>query len=321
MKNPMLRWAIALALTLCSAAASAAWPDKPVKIIVGFPPGTTGDLIARALAPKLSQSLGQPVVVENRTGAGSSVAAEAVARSAPDGYTLLLSTTANVINQSVSPNLKFDFTKDLAPVMLLAENPVLLVVPANSPANNLQGLIAAAKAAPGKLNFASSGNGTFTHLYGELFNQVAGVKLTHVPYRGSSQAITDVLSGVVDASFAPSTPVLSNVKAGKLKALAVIGRERMPALPEVPTFEEGKIPGFDSALWFGLNVPSGTPANVVEMLGMQLRRALDAPDVKSQFIAQGIQVIADGPQKFGEQVARENAQWARLVKAANIQGE
>jgi tripartite-type tricarboxylate transporter receptor subunit TctC len=186
MKNSMPRWALALALTLCSAAASAAWPDKPVKIIVGFPSGTTGDLIARALAPKLSQSLGQPVVVENRTGAGSSVAAEAVARSAPDGYTLLLSTTANVINQSVSPNLKFDFTKDLAPVMLLAENPVLLVVPANSPASNLQGLIAAAKAAPGKLNFASSGNGTFTHLYGELFNQVAGVKLTHVPYRGSS---------------------------------------------------------------------------------------------------------------------------------------
>jgi tripartite-type tricarboxylate transporter receptor subunit TctC len=261
------------------------------------------------------------VVVDNRTGAGSSIAAEAVARAPADGYTLLLSTTANVINQSVSPNLKFDFTKDLVPVMLLAENPVLLVAPAASPASSLPALLVAAKAAPGKMTFASSGNGTFTHLYGELLNQSAGIKLQHVPYRGSTQAITDVLAGLVDLSFTPSTPVLPHVKSGRIKALGVIGRSRMPALPDVPTFAESRIAGFDSALWFGLNAPAGTPPEVIERLVVQLHRALDAPDVRSSFAGQAIYVIGDGPVKFGEQVARENALWARLVKAADIRGE
>jgi tripartite-type tricarboxylate transporter receptor subunit TctC len=301
--------------------AFAAWPEKPLRIVIGFPAGSAADLIARALAPKLTEGLGQPIVIENRTGAGSSIAAEAVARAPADGYTFLLSTTANVINQSVSRDLKFDFTKDLVPVMLLAENPVLLVAPANAKASNLPGVIAAAKAAPGKMTFASSGVGTFTHLYGELFNQSAGIKLNHVPYRGSSQAMTDVLAGLVDLSFTPSTPVLPNVKAGKLKPIAVIGRTRMPSLPEVPTFTEARIPGFESALWFGVNAPAGTPPEIIERLAAQLRRALDAPDVKAQFAQQAIEVVGDGPQKFGELVAREHAQWARLVKIADIKGE
>jgi tripartite-type tricarboxylate transporter receptor subunit TctC len=319
------RW---LRRTLCAlvamalaAPALAAWPEKPLRILVGFPAGSTADLIARALATRLAEGLGQSVVVDNRTGAGSSIAAEAVARAPADGYTFLLSTTANVINQSVSPNLKFDFTKDLVPVMLLAENPVLLVAPAASPASSLPALVSAAKAAPGKMTFASSGNGTFTHLYGELLNQSAGIKLQHVPYRGSTQAITDVLAGLVDLSFTPSTPVLPHVKSGRIKALGVIGRSRMPALPDVPTFAEARIPGFDSALWFGLNAPAGTPPEVIERLVLQLHRALDAPDVRSSFAAQAIYVIGDGPVKFGEQVARENALWARLVKAADIKGE
>jgi tripartite-type tricarboxylate transporter receptor subunit TctC len=314
--------ALAALLAACFAApALAAWPEKPLRIVVGFPPGSTGDLIARALAPKMAEGLGQSVLVENRTGAGSSIAAETVSRSPADGYTLLLSTTANVINQSVSQNLKFDYMKDLAPVMLLAENPVLLVAPGNAPASTLAAVVAAAKAAPGKMTFASSGNGTFTHLYGELFNQSAGIKLNHVPYRGSTQAITDVLAGLVDLSFTPSTPVIPNVKAGKLKAIAVIGRSRMQALPDVPTFAEAKIPGFDSALWFGINAPSGTPPDVIDKLVVQLRRALDAPEVKNQFAQQAIIVVGDGPAKFAEQIARENAMWAKLVKAADIKGE
>jgi tripartite-type tricarboxylate transporter receptor subunit TctC len=306
---------------LCIAPASAAYPDKPVKILVGFPAGTTGDLIVRLLAPKLGEGLGQPVVVENRTGAGSSIAAEAVARAPADGYTLLLSTTANVINQNVSANLKFDFARDLAPVMLIGENPVLLVTAATDPSNNVAALIAAAKLAPGKMTFASSGNGTFTHLYGELFNQTAGIKLNHVPYRGSTQTITDVLAGLVTVSFAPATPVMGQIKAGKLKALAVIGQSRMPALPDVPTFAEAGVNGFSSALWFGLNAPAGTPADVVEKLSIQLRRVLESPDIKAQFAAQSIFILGDSPAKFGEQIARENAQWARIVKAADIKGE
>jgi tripartite-type tricarboxylate transporter receptor subunit TctC len=318
----LVRRALCAAATLALALpAFAAWPEKPVRILVGFPPGTTADVIARALAPKLSQGFGQPVVVENRAGAGSSIATEAVARAPADGYTLLLSTSANVINMSVSPNLKFDFAKDLAPVLLIAENPVLLVTSGSAPAANVSAVIAAAKANPGKLTFGSSGIGTFTHLYGELLNQAAGIRLQHVPYRGSTQLLTDVLAGSVDLAFTPSTPVLGNVRAGKLKALGVIGRSRMPALPDVPTFAEAKVAGFDSALWFGLHAPAGVPAQVVERLAADLQKVLADLEIRSSFAGQGINVIGDAPAKFAEQIARENAQWARLVKAADIKAE
>jgi len=303
------------------APARAAYPDKPIKILVGFPPGSTGDFIARALAPRLGESLGQAVIVENRTGAGSSIAAEAVARAPADGYTLLLSTTANVINQSVSSTLRFDFMRDLVPVVLIAENPVLLVAPAASPYHNVAALIAAAKAAPGKISYASSGNGTFTHLYGELFNQSAGIKLNHVPYRGSTPAITDVLSGQVDLSFTPATPVLGQIKGGRLKALAVIGKSRMAALPDVPTFAEAKIPGFDLALWFGLHAPAGTPPAVIDKLGSQLARLLEVADVKGLLAAQSIDVVGEDAAGFAQQISRENTQWARIAKTADIKAD
>jgi len=312
---------VAMAL-IAIAPARAAYPDKPIRIVVGFPPGSTGDLIARLLAPRLGESLGQAVIVENRTGAGSSIAAESVARSPADGYTLLLSTTANVINQSVSSStLKFDFMRDLVPVILIAENPVLLVAPAASPYNSVAALIAAAKASPGKITYASSGNGTFTHLYGELFNQSAGIKLNHVPYRGSTQAITDVLAGQVDLSFTPATPVLGQIKGGRLKALAVIGKNRMAVLPDVPTFAEAKIPGFDLALWFGLHAPAGTPPAVIEKLSSQLARLLDLADVKGPLAAQSIDVVGEGSTRFAEQIGRENMQWARIVKSADIKAD
>ena len=301
--------------------AQAAYPDKPIHIVVGFPPGSTADLLARVIGPKLAEQMGQPVIVDNRPGAGSNIAAEAVARAPADGYTLLISTTAQVINPSISPTLKFDFAKDLTPVMLLAQNPVVLIAPANSAAANVRDLVAAARAEPGKLTFASSGNGTFTHLYGELFAQAAGIKLTHVPYKGSTPAMTDVLAGVVDMSFTPSTPVIGQVKSAKLKALAVIGHTRMAALPDVPTFAEAGIPGLDSTLWFGLNAPAGTPRVALDRVGAELQRALNLPDVRAQLAAQGIDVTAASAAEFRELIASELVRWARVIKTAGVKIE
>jgi tripartite-type tricarboxylate transporter receptor subunit TctC len=308
----------ACALLAAFPCADAAFPDQPVKMLVGFPAGSTADLLARAIAPKLSAQLGQPVIVDNRAGAGSSIAAEAVANAKPDGHTLLVSTTANVINTVLLPTAKSDFARDLVPVTLLAENPVVLIAPGNSQNGTVAAVVAAARANPGKMTFASSGNGTFTHLYGELFNQLAGIKLTHVPYKGSTQAMTDVMAGVVDMSFTPSTPVLGQIKSGKLKALALIGRQRMAALPEVPTFAEAGIAGFDSALWFGLNAPAGTPKPVIDRLAAEVQKAMAAPDVQPQLAQQGIDASVGGPAQFADLIAKEMKQWARVVKAANV---
>jgi tripartite-type tricarboxylate transporter receptor subunit TctC len=311
----------ALLASAATAPAWAAYPDKAVSILVGFPPGSTGDVVARTIGQKLSERLGQPVVVENRTGAGSSIAAETVARSPADGHVLLLSTSANVINQSVSPNLKFDFMRDLAPVMLVGENPVVLVGVAATAPRSVAAVVTRAKALPDRMTYASSGNGTFTHLYGELFKQTTGVQITHVPYRGSVPAMTDLLAGFVDLAFTPVTPALPHIKSGRLKALAVIGKTRMPALPDVPTFGEAGIAGFESALWFGLSAPAGTPAAVIERLNTELQQVLKLPDVKAQLDAQGITIVGDGPSKFQQLIAREHDQWARIVKAAGIKAE
>jgi len=299
----------------------AAYPDKPLRILVGFPAGSTGDVLARGIGQKLGDAFGQPVVVENRTGAGSNIATETVARSPADGYTLLLSTSANVINQSVSRNLKFDFMQDLMPVMLIGENPIALVGVAATAPRTVEGVVTRAKAIPDRMTYASSGNGTFTHLYGELFKQSTGVRITHVPYRGSVPAMTDLLAGLVDLAFTPVTPVMQHIKSGRLKALAVTGKTRMAALPDVPTFAEAGIPGFESALWFGLNAPAGTPAAVIERLNAAVRQALKQPDLKAQLDAQGITVIADGPARFQQLIVRESAQWAAIVKAADIKAD
>ena len=310
--------ALALAAPL---PARAAFPDKPLKIIVGFPPGSTGDVLARTVGQKLGERIGQPVVVENRTGAGSNIATEAVARASADGYTLLLSTSANVINQSVTPTLKVDFLRDLVPVTLIGENPVVLIGLAATAPQTLAALVTRAKAVPDKLTYASSGNGTFTHLSGEFFKQSAGVRITHIPYRGSGPSTTDLLAGVVDLAFSPATPVVPLIKSGQLRALAIIGKERMAALPDVPTFTEAGIAGLDSALWFGLNAPAGTPEAVIQRLNADLQQVLKVPELKAQLDAQGITVIGDGPARFQQLIARELVQWARVVKDANIKSD
>jgi tripartite-type tricarboxylate transporter receptor subunit TctC len=316
---PLATLATAFALaSACAPAVSAIFPDKPIRIIVGFPAGSTGDLIARILSPRMAQGLGQPVIVENRPGAGSSIAAEAVAHAAPDGHTLLLSTTANVINPSLYPNLRFSFVKDLTPVTLLAEAPALLIARTDLPSRTVKELIAAASEAPGKFSYGSSGNGTFTHLYGELLNQVAQVRLTHVPYKGGAQALTDVMAGRVDLAFTPAAPVLAQVTAGRVKALAVIGRQRIASLPQVPTFAESGIADFDSALWFGLHAPAGTPGAVVERLSSELQKVLADPEVRRQLNDQTVDVVASTPSQFASTIASESSKWSKVIGTAGI---
>lgn len=315
------RWvaaALGLALT-ASAWSQGNYPDKPIKIVVGFPPGTTGDIIARMMAPKLSEGLGQPVVVENRAGAGSSIAAEGVAKSPADGYTLLMSTIANAINPSLFA-VSFDFSKDLAPIAFVAEAPGLLVAHPSGPPT-VQALITAAKANPGELTYGSSGNGTVTHLYGELFGLNTGVKLTHIPYKGSSQAVADLLAGRITLLFTPASTVVPHVKAGKLHALGVIGRQRLAALPEVPTLAEAGVPGFEAALWFGLNAPSGTPRSVIERLNKETIRVLELPEVKTQLAAQSIEPAPGSSEQFGAFIQQETAKWTRVVRAAGVKAE
>ncbi|MGE4338007.1 MAG: Bug family tripartite tricarboxylate transporter substrate binding protein [Pigmentiphaga sp.] len=303
-------------------AALADYPDKAVRLIVGFPPGTTGDVLVRSLAPEVGARLGQPLVVENRPGAGSNIAAEAVARSEPDGYTVLLSTTANVINRNLHPNLSFDFAKDLQPVALLAEAPALLVAPPSLPAQDLKSLIAHAKAHPGQLSFGSSGNGTFTHLYGELLNQTADIQLEHVPYKGSSQAITDALGNRLELLFTPASTVIAQVKDNNLKALGVIGRQPIAGLPGVPTFRSAGLEGFDSALWFGLNVPAGTPDAAVQKLASAFEAALALPDVRDKLAAITIDTsMAAGSDAFRQLIQDEDQKWAGVVKASGIKVE
>ena len=310
--------ALLTSLGVGQAWAQSGYPNKPVRVVIGFPAGTTGDVVMRILAPLLGDLMGQPVIVENRPGAGSSIAAEAIARSRPDGYTLLLSTTANVINPSLYPGLSYDFLRDLTPVTMLGEAPALLVGHPSLNAKTLPELVALAKARPESMSFASSGNGTFTHLYGELFNQTQGVRLTHIPYKGSSQALTDLLAGRVSLLFTPASTVMAHVKAGTLKAFGLIGRQRLAALPDVPSFAETGIADFESALWFGLNAPAGTPVDIVERLGKDMATVLARPDVRAQLSAQSFNTLPGGVAPFADLLSKETGKWSRIVKAANI---
>lgn len=315
----LLLGALAL-LAAAGALSQGSYPDKPVKIVVGFPPGTTGDVIARLMAPKLAEGLGQQILIENKPGAGSSIAAEAVARAPADGYTLLLSTIANTINPSMG-KLSFDFAHDLAPVALLAEAPGLLVAHPSAGVQNVHELIAAARARPGAILYGSSGNGTFTHLYGELFNLASEVKLVHVPYKGSSQALTDLLAGRIQLLFTPASTVIPHVKAGTLTALGAIGRQRLAALPKVPTLSESGIPGFEASLWFGLNAPAGTPRNVIERLNREVNRVLALPEVKGPLAAQSIDAVPGTSDAFATLIRKDTEKWARVVKTAGVKSE
>jgi tripartite-type tricarboxylate transporter receptor subunit TctC len=322
LKRPTTSRRALVIAALCAplmALAQSDFPNKPVRILVGFPAASTADIIARQLAGKMSETIGQQVLVENRAGAGSSIAAEAVARAPGDGHTLLLSTIANSINPSLF-KVPFDFQKDLAAVALLAESPGLLAAHPSAPAS-VKELIAQAKANAGGISYASAGTGTVTHLYGELFNLATGVKLAHVPYKGSGQAQIDLMAGHIKLLFTPAASVVGPIKAGKLIALGSIGREPLASLPGVPTLAAAGVAGFDAGLWFGLNTTGTTPRAVIERLNQESLKVLAMADVRKQFAAQEIYPIGGSSESFAAFIRQETEKWARVVKAADIKAE
>jgi len=307
--------ALVVAAVIASpASAQSDFPAKPIKVIVGFPAGSVADVTVRLLGQKASPSLGQQVIVEDRPGASSNIAAELVARAPKDGYTLLMATVANVINASLYRHLSFNFGNDFTPVFLIGSAPTLLVVNPSLPVHNVQELIAYAKPRPGQVFYASSGNGTASHLAGEMFNLMAGVKLAHIPYKGSSDILNDLIAGRVMVAFTAGSTLLPHIKSGTVRGLASAGLKRTAAAPDLPTISESGLPGFDAAIWLGVLAPSGTPAPIVERLAGALGAAMHDPDVKAQFAAQGIDEIGKGPRDFAAYIRDQTDKWAKAVE-------
>jgi len=313
---------IAAALLPAWAAAQTAWPGKPVRIVVPFAAGGTTDILARALAPELGKAFGQTFFVENKPGAGGNVGADMVAKSAPDGYTLLMGTVGTqAINAALYPKMPFDPLHDLAPITLMAGVPnVLIINPAKAQQygiRNVKDLIAYAKSHPGKLNMASSGNGTSIHLSGELFKSMTGTYMVHFPYKGSSPALLDMIGGTMDVMFDNLPSALPQIKAGKLTALAVTSAQRSAALPEVPTVAEaGGLPGFEASSWFGLLAPAGTPADIIGRIHQETAKALGTPALKERLLAQGAIPSGMSPAEFTQFIAAETKKWTTVVKVS-----
>jgi tripartite-type tricarboxylate transporter receptor subunit TctC len=304
----------------CGLAASygADYPAHAVRVVIGFSPGASADLTARVINRKLSQKFGQSFSVENRANAGINGAAEIVARSPKDGYTLLLGTAANVINATIVPELPFDFGSDFAPVVLIASVPQVLVVSPALGVESVRDLIALAKARPGQLTFGSGGFGTSTHLAGELFNLMAGVHLAHVPYPSTAQAVTDLLAGRVSALFAPAPGVLQHIEQGRVKALASTGAKRPGIAPNLPTMAEAGLPDYESGLWFGLLAPAGTPRDVIDRLGAAINAALDANEVRAALRVQGIDPVGGSAQDFARHIEAESRKWTSVAAAVGL---
>ncbi|MFA5915400.1 MAG: tripartite tricarboxylate transporter substrate binding protein, partial [Burkholderiales bacterium] len=295
-----------------------AYPAKPIHLVVPYPAGGPLDIMARAIGQKLTEAWKQPVIVDNRAGAGGNIGADAVAKAAPDGYTLLMGAVAtHAINPVLYSKIPYDPIKDFAPVALVAQVPNILVVNPSVPAKSVRELIELARAKPGSLNFASGSTGSTGHLAGELFNTMAGVKMVHIPYKGAAPATTDLLSGQVQLMFDNLASALPNVKAGKLRALAVTTLKRSPAVPDLPTIAESGLPGFDLTTWFGLFVPAGTPPEIVAKLNAEVVRALNAKDMRERLEKMGTEPPADNtPEHFAAFVRSEAAKYAKVVKAS-----
>ena len=305
-----------LSLVLTAPANAQSYPNKPVRVVVPYPPGGPTDIVARVLFQQVSEATGQQFLVDNRAGAGGNIGAEIVAKSPADGYTLLIGTTAHAINMSLFKNLSYDVQKDFAPVSLLTQGPLVLVAHPQFPANSIKEVIELAKSKSGGLNFASSGNGQSTHLSAELFNTMAGIKMSHVPYKGSAPALTDVMSEQVDVMFDTTLSAMPFVKAGKLKALGLTSPVRSPAAPDVPTIAESGLPGYEVFAWNGVFVPAGTPKAIIQQLNDQIRKAMLLPQVKDKFSAQGFAASWNSPENFGVFVKNEVDKWTRTVKAS-----
>lgn len=298
------------------------YPSRPIRLIVGFPAGGASDVAARTVAGRMAELLGQPVVVENKPGAASNIGAELVARSKPDGYTVLFATISTSINGSLYKNLTYDPAKDFIAVSQISSTPFLLVVNPATPYKTVADLIAAAKKAGGtdKLpDYATAGNGSGSHLFTELFTSMAGIKLSHVPYRGAAPAIADVMGGQVPIAFDNIVTTLAQVQAGKLRALAVSTKERSKVAPEIPTLSESGVPGYDATAWFGLFLPVGTPSNVVNKLADAAIKAVSMPEVSATLMKSGAEPVGSTPAQFSAFYQAEIAKWAQVIKHANVQ--
>jgi tripartite-type tricarboxylate transporter receptor subunit TctC len=294
------------------------FPNRPIRVFVGFGPGSGADITARVVGARMSQILGQQIVVENKAGAGSSLAAEAAARAPKDGYTLLMATISQPINAAVVPNLGFDFVKDFAPITLLSTIPNLLVVHPSIGVKNVKELIALAREKPDSLSFGSSGVATGTHLSAELFKVLTGVKMVHVPYGGSAQAVTDLLAGRIQLLFSPASTVIQHVHDGKLVALAATEAKRAAIAPEVPTMAEAGLPGFETGLWFGLLAPAGTPREAIDKISAAANEALKADEVGKALRPQGIDLLGGTPDDFARYIDSEMKRWDTVARAAGL---
>jgi tripartite-type tricarboxylate transporter receptor subunit TctC len=312
-----------LAVLLMAAAAAIAqpYPSRPIRLIVGFAPGGGVDINARMLAPRLSEYLGQQVVVENVPGAGTNIANERVAKSAPDGYTLLINTAAVAINMSLYRNLPFDTLRDFAPVSVFSESPNVLVVNAKLAAQNVKELVAMARSAPGKLNYSSAGVGTTQHLAAELFKLRTGTFIVHIPYKGTAPSMTALIAGEVELSFANIPSIQGHLKSGRLRALAATASRRDPQLPEVPTMQEAGVEGVEVVVWYGVLAPAGTPREIVQKLADGIQRAARDPEIRKRMLEQGAVTVGNTPEEFGKLLKDEVARWAEVVKVSGARAD
>lgn len=309
-----------MCLASLAQAANGTFPDKPLRLVVPFSPGGGTDLVARAVGIGMAQELGQPVVVDNRPGGGTIIGTDNVAKSAPDGYTLVIATFAHAVNPSLQPRLPYDTDKAFAPVVMLGRSPNVLVVRADSPYKTVQDVIQAAKKQPGKISFASQGPGTSAHLAGELFKSLAKVDLTHIPYKGAGPAITDLLGGQVDLMFATASAVGNLLEGGKLRALGVTTAQRSTSadLARVPTIAESGVPGYVAESWYGLFVPAGTPAPVIARLNAAATKAANSEAFRKRAEAEGLTIATGTPEDFARYVRAEEGRWSKVVKDAHI---
>jgi tripartite-type tricarboxylate transporter receptor subunit TctC len=315
----MLRGVVALGLALAGFASSAQnYPSHPVKVIVPYGVGGSADVYGRFLAAKLAEATGQPFVIENRPGAGAVIGTDAVAKSAPDGYTVLVMSNTHTVNETLIPKKPYDLMRDLAPVTGINSQDLLLVAAPGVKADNLREFIALAKQQPGKLNYASSGPGTPYHMAGELFKHMAGIDVVHVPHKGSDQARTAVLGGQVDIMFDAISTIVSHVNAGKLKALGTTGKTRSAVTPNIPTLAEAGLPGYEATIWLGLMAPAATPKPVLERLSSAVNKIINAPEVKDVWGKQGAVPIGMTPEEFGKFLRADIAKWSKLVKETGM---
>ncbi len=314
-------WFVLLAAAIAFPGAAQNYPSRPVRLIVGFAPGGGVDINARMLAPKLTEYLGQQVVVENVPGAGTNIANERVARAAPDGYMLLINTATVAINMSLYRNLPFDTLRDFAPVSVFSESPNVLVVNAKLAAQNVKELVAMARSAPGKLNYSSAGVGTTQHLAAELFKLRTGTFIVHIPYKGTAPSMTALIAGEVDLSFANIPSIHGHLKSGRLRALAVTAARRDPQLPDVPTMKEAGVEGVEVVVWYGVFAPAGTPREIVQKLADGIVRATRDPEVRRRMLEQGAEPVGSTPEEFAKLLREEVARWAEVVKISGARAE